>query len=394
MNMPTEASGKSSRTITAESSAHAARIWCKRSDGMDLFAVESSPVSEFHLTITPRPAESPTAMVRRLAEAINPLEATVVRQIAFGSVAASKPTLAALRQAFDTPDLPLTWVEGMGCDGSALSGIQLHAISGADVHALPLGPQTSARIWRDAIATHCVLSGLGPTNPKAPAPEQAQETFQNLQSSLAQADMTMKDVARTWFYLDDILSWYGEFNRVRNRFFEQSELRPGSVPASTGVRGRNPAGTALTAAAWAVKPHQDSAGTVYFVPSPRQCAATSYGSGFSRAVEINLGGYRQLLVSGTASIEPGGMTVHTGDVRGQIELTMQVVGAILESRGLGYGDVSRATAYFKSGADLPVFQGWLKENDLLTLPVLNTCCEICRDDLLFEIELDAIAAGC
>jgi hypothetical protein len=35
----------------------------------------------------------------------------------------------------------------------------------------------------------------------------------------------------------------------------------------------------------------------------------------------------------------------------------------------------------------------LKENNLLALPVVNTWCEICRDDLLFEIEVDAIAAG-
>lgn len=394
MNMPTETSGKSSRAVTTQTNAPAARIWRKRGDGMDLFAVEASPVSEFHLTITPQPTESPVALVRRLAEAINPLEATLVRLIAFGSVDASKPTLAALRQAFDTLDLPLTWIEGLGCEGAPLSGIQVHAVSGADVHALPFGPQTSARIWRDATATHCVLSGLGPTGANVPTTGQAQETFQQLQSCLAHADMTMKNVARTWFYLDDILSWYGAFNRVRNGFFEQCELRPGSVPASTGVRGRNPAGTALTAAAWAVKPHQDSSGTVHFVPSPRQCSATSYGSAFSRAVEINSGGYRQLLVSGTASIEPGGMTVHVGDVRKQIELTMQVVEAILESRGLGLGDVSRATAYFKSGADLPVFQDWLKEDNLMSMPVVNTCCEICRDDLLFEIELDAISAGC
>jgi hypothetical protein len=41
-----------------------------------------------------------------------------------------------------------------------------------------------------------------------------------------------------------------------------------------------------------------------------------------------------------------------------------------------------------------VFQDWLKGNNLLSMPVVNTCCEICRDDLLFEIEVDAIAAGC
>ncbi|NOS72396.1 MAG: hypothetical protein HOP33_21040 [Verrucomicrobia bacterium] len=391
--MPTEASGNSSRTIAAVTGSNNVQISREFADGMNLLVVGSASVSEFHLTITPRPSESPAAMIRRLAEVLDPLEATVVRQIAFGSVAASQPTLTALRRAFDTTDLPLTWVEGMGCDGSALSGIQVHAVSGVPVQALPLGANASARIWRDATATHCVLSGLRPANRNILSPDQAHETFQAIQGGLARARMTMRDVARTWFFLDDILNWYGAFNRVRNLVFEQNELRPGFLPASTGVRGRNPAGAALTAAVWAVKPHDDMAGTVHFVPSPRQCAATAYGSAFSRAVEINSGGFCQLLISGTASIEPGGMTVHVGDVRAQIELAMQVAGAILESRGLEFSDVSRATAYFKSGADLPIFQDWLEDNGLLALPVVNTCCEICRDDLLFEIELDAIAAG-
>jgi len=374
--------------------APAARVSREAADGMKLIKFESSPVSEFYLTITPQRSESPTAAVRRLAETIHSLEATIVRQIAFGPLPAAGTMRAALRQAFDTTDVPLTWVEGAPCDGGAISGIQVHAVAGANVLAVPFGTEASARIWRDATATHCVLSNLGPTNRNVSPSDQARETFQAMQGGLAQAGMTMKDVARTWFFLDDILGWYGAFNRVRNTVFEQSELRPGSVPASTGVRGRNPAGAALTAAAWAVKPHDATAGIVHFVPSPRQCAATAYGSAFSRAVEINSGGFRQLLISGTASIEPGGMTVHVGDVRGQIELTMQVVGAILESRGMSFTDVSRATAYFKSGADLPVFQNWLNENQLLTMPVVNTCCEICRDDLLFELELDAIVAGC
>jgi len=33
---------------------------------------------------------------------------------------------------------------------------------------------------------------------------------------------------------------YGEFNRVRNDIFTRNELRPHSLPASTGVGGRNP----------------------------------------------------------------------------------------------------------------------------------------------------------
>jgi len=361
--------------------------------GMKLFRIETPDVSEFQLTLTPLPQETPSALAQRLAKIIHSLDATIVRQIAFGPLAACQPMLGALRQALDAADVPLTWVEGLPCDNAALAGIQVQAIAKANVQALTLGGHATARIWRDALATHCVFSNLGAGFGHLSRPEQTQETFVALQAALAQVEMTMKNVVRTWFFLDDILNWYGAFNRVRNTVFEQHELRPGSLPASTGVRGRNPAGAALTAAVWAVKPHLETNQPVHFVPSPRQCAATAYGSAFSRAVEINSGGFRQLLVSGTASIEPGGLTVHVGDVRAQIELTMQVAGSILESRGLDFSDVSRATAYFKSGADLPVFQGWLKEHQLRSLPVVNACCEICRDDLLFEIELDAIAAG-
>jgi hypothetical protein len=134
--------------------------------------------------------------------------------------------------------------------------------SACDTHREGAGPVT----WRamlspplaDAVATHCVLSNLGAPPRRSFPPEQTREAFVAMQGALAQAGMTMKDVARTWFFLDDILSWYGAFNRVRNTVFEQHELRPGALPASTGVRGRNPAGAALTVAVWAVKPHDET----------------------------------------------------------------------------------------------------------------------------------------
>ena len=76
-----------------------ARIRREHGDGLDLVAVESARVSELHLTVTPRKGESIDAMAGRLADALNPLEATVVRQIVFGSPAACPATFKALRQA-------------------------------------------------------------------------------------------------------------------------------------------------------------------------------------------------------------------------------------------------------------------------------------------------------
>ena len=71
----------------------------------------------------------------------------------------------------------------------------------------------------------------------------------------------------------------------------------------------------------------------------------------------------QLLVSGTASIVPNGDTAHRGDVRRQIELSMQVAGAILESRQMSFADVSRATAYFKAPAAVAVWKDWCVRNE-------------------------------
>lgn len=59
--MPTEASGNSSRTIAAVTGSNNVLISRECADGMNLLVVESAPVSEFHLTITPRPSESPAA---------------------------------------------------------------------------------------------------------------------------------------------------------------------------------------------------------------------------------------------------------------------------------------------------------------------------------------------
>jgi enamine deaminase RidA (YjgF/YER057c/UK114 family) len=219
------------------------------------------------------------------------------------------------------------------------------------------------------------------------------QMFRAIQAGLAEAGMEMKHVARTWFYLDDILAWYGDFNRVRNDFFHQHNISKATMPASTGVSGRNVAGAALTAAVWAVRPEDPEAELVRTVASPGQCPAPAYGSAFSRAVEITASGFRQLLISGTASIAPGGKTSHVGNVEAQINRTMEAVEGILAARHMSLADTSRATAYFKSAKEVAVFAKWLKQRGVKHLPLVNVCCDICRPDLLFELELDALHAG-
>jgi hypothetical protein len=40
-----------------------------------------------------------------------------------------------------------------------------------------------------------------------------------------------------------------------------------------------------------------------------------------------------------------------------------------------------------------LFAGWLAQHGQQSLPVVSAGCDICRDNLLFEIELEAVQAG-
>jgi enamine deaminase RidA (YjgF/YER057c/UK114 family) len=164
-----------------------------------------------------------------------------------------------------------------------------------------------------------------------------QQTLGNLEWALDNAGFTLGDVMRTWFYNDHILDWYDEFNRVRSAHYASVKWRTGSLPASTGIGARNPAGGALVVAAWAMQPLAAAAQALE-VASPLQCPAPQYGSAFSRAMEINSGGWRRLLISGTASIHPDGKTAWVGNPKKQVDLTMEVIVAILYSRGMDFND--------------------------------------------------------
>ena len=76
--------------------------------------------------------------------------------------------------------------------------------------------------------------------------EETGATLEAAVSLLAGQGYTFRDVARTWFYLKDILDWYGPFNAVRNDAFRRLGLMgkngDGAIPASTGIEGRNARG--------------------------------------------------------------------------------------------------------------------------------------------------------
>jgi len=324
----------------------------------------------------------------RLAQTLHETDTALTNLMIFGLIGAQPAANEALRRVFGGIDFPVTWVEGIAHDHHPIAGVQAFAFSAGQVNPVRINGRVVGCIFDDDGLRHCLLGGLGPRSLTASRPDQLWQTLDDLVAALDRAGFSPGDIVRTWYYIDDLLAWYPDFNRVRTRAYARIQFRTGSLPASTGISARNPDGAALVAGAWAVQP-LDSCAKIAEIPSPLQCPAPAYGSSFSRAMEISSRQGRRLLISGTASIAPEGQTVWPGNVGPQIDLTMEVVEAILTSRGLAFSDIVRATAYFKERVDIQKFHEWCDRYRLPALPVIAAQCGICRDDLLFEIEADA-----
>lgn len=334
------------------------------------------------------PGEPVDHAFRRLAAELDARQATLLSLMIYATVEAHKEVSGAMKNALGGVDWPVTWIDSRNNGHTSLAGLQAIAIEGVQVTRLRSGRQVVGSVFEDGTARHCLVGGVGPTSTALGVAAQTQQTLGNLEWVLGLGDFKLADVVRTWFYNDDILSWYGDFNRVRSALYGPVTFGTGSLPASTGIGARNLQGDALTVAAWAMQP-LDATAYAREVGSPLQCPAPAYGSSFSRAMELVSGGHRRLLVSGTASIWPDGKTAWVNDAPKQIALTMEVVSAILQSCGMDYRHITRATAYFQNLAFKPAFDAWCERNEVRRMPVVAFEADVCRNDLLFEIEVDA-----
>jgi 2-iminobutanoate/2-iminopropanoate deaminase len=124
--------------------------------------------------------------------------------------------------------------------------------------------------------------------------------------------------------------------------------------------------------------------------------AAAYGSAFSRGLRLDIKGITILLISGTASVDEQGRTVHVGDFGAQTWRTYRNITALLEAEGATWKDVVRTTCYLRDiERDYAEFNRiraqFLKEQGLNPLPASTGIQAIlCRPDLLIEIEAMAI----
>jgi 2-iminobutanoate/2-iminopropanoate deaminase len=119
-------------------------------------------------------------------------------------------------------------------------------------------------------------------------------------------------------------------------------------------------------------------------------------SSFSRGMRIDLNGITILLISGTASIDENGTSVHIGDFRAQMRRTFANITGLLASEGCTWHDIVRTSCYLRDiERDYEAFNEerteFYREQGLDPLPASTGIQAIlCRPELLIEIEAIAM----
>src|ERR1700728_654264 len=127
-----------------------------------------------------------------------------------------------------------------------------------------------------------------------------------------------------------------------------------------------------------------------------EACAYAKPSSCSRGMRIDIGGVVLLLISGTASIDVHGVSVHIGDFPAQLRRTFDNITGLLQAEGATWHDIVRTSCYLRDiDRDYDVFNAgrtaFFKEQGLDPLPASTGIqAHLCRPELLIEIEAIAM----
>ncbi|HQZ65940.1 MAG TPA: hypothetical protein PLY87_12715 [Planctomycetaceae bacterium] len=295
------------------------------------------------------------------------------------------------------------------CGGQSLA-IEAWAVGGEDAVIEFLAPDVVSVAYDGLRWLH--IGGISPPPSATTAYSQTEQALGQMAERLAAAGASFQDVVRTWLYQGGItepeldIERYRELNRARTDFFAEQELqghltiqRGGLLhyPASTGI---GTAGQGLSIGCLALQTERDD---VRLLPleNPWQTSAFEYAQiyspkspKFSRAMAMVIGDYVTTWISGTASIV-NAETVHPGDIEKQTEQTIDNIEHLISREnfaghgvpgaGAQLGDLAKIRVYVKRLEDFEKCRA-ICERRFGPLPIIFAQADVCRSDLLVEIE--------
>lgn len=208
----------------------------------------------------------------------------------------------------------------------------------------------------------------------------------------AQATSATPHVLRIWNYLDAINEGHGDAERYRRFCSGRAEGMAGGFsdgyPAATAIGVRD--GRRMLKLYWLAANARGEA-----LENPRQLSAWRYprqygpqAPSFARAMRAPTSS-AQIYISGTAAII-GHTSLHHDDFPAQLDETLTNITSLLDGAHIKpehhFGAHCRLKVYVRRGADLQVARARLTERLSAATPLLILQGDICRSELLIEID--------
>jgi enamine deaminase RidA (YjgF/YER057c/UK114 family) len=341
-----------------------------------------------------------------LVEIIKDLKAEIVLERVFGELSfKTEIEEIRLRLGLSGKDkCPLSHIQGCPLKGHGIAGIQMHIVvpQNAKVWTVYENGKSCGRGWeRDGVQWFVLqdMHGLEQKNGHPLCREyQAQRRFERAEGILKSQGAAYSNIVRTWIYLDQILDWYAEFNDVRNAKYKEWGIMPQGesgpeenlrLPASTGILGSTSSGAACTMDLVAIKRTTDAPVKITQMTNVKQKDAFRYGRAFSRGAWIQSPGSSIFHISGTAAIDEEGQSLFINDPAAQIHRTLDNIEALLDPANINLSQICSGTVFIKRPQDVDLYCKIAEERKLTSLPIVNVIADVCRPELLFE--MDAIA---
>ena len=234
--------------------------------------------------------------------------------------------------------------------------------------------------------------------------KQSSEVFKKLNLILTSHGFSAGDIVRQWNYIGNITCHrsgrqnYQEFNDARSAYYKTSSW-PNGYPAATGI-GASCEGIIVGCIAFR------SENAIYPINNPLQIAAHEYSKKvlvddnagaikstpkFERAKLIELGDQACCFVSGTAAIR-GEQSMDKNSARSQTIQTIENIEYLVSKENLvRFGcktydlKLLNLRVYIKNAADYDEVRATVEEL-YPQIPAIYTIADVCRDELLVEIE--------
>ena len=227
--------------------------------------------------------------------------------------------------------------------------------------------------------------------------QQAVEIFRLASEVLHKENFPIENIIRQWNYIEQITSFdgadqhYQMFNNVRSNFYNQAVWTNG-YPAATGI-GTNLGGVLVdidaavfTRPACFATPIDNKLQIAAHAYSPQVLETAQQQKTtpkFERAKSMTFDDRKLIYVSGTAAIRGEESLTGVGLER-QLHITMENIAQLT-----GDAQLKMLRVYLKNKSDYKEAYEVLSSYQL-AIPVSYMCADVCRDELLIEIEGIAI----